>query len=633
MRLPRGVAPRAGARLEPTRVLRWIYAGRVAVALGVYGAAVFIGQPWGSDGLTDPVTREVAIGALVAALLLTPLSWLYSHRRERPPGTLFLGAQALLDVVLVTGIVHLTGGSESVLAPILYIALVSGYALLLPLALALLVALFTGVAYLFDLWLAYPELLDTTVLAQVVIFTVVALVSGAIGGRLRQVDAKLTDLEGELRRLQLGTSDILRSIGSGVVTLDDGGRVAYLNPAAEELLGIEAAEWLGRDLLAELETRAPAVASAVRSSMATGGPVADQDVEILRNGERRPAAVSTDLLERPGGSPLVTVVLQDMRMARRLEELHLRASRLEAVAELSASLAHEIKNPLASIRSAVEQLAESVGEEAGEPPASSGDGPGAAGDGPGSAGDGTDEDRATLARLIVRETDRLDRLLSEFNDFARVDVIERKPIRVRRLVEDVVALVRQRPEARERAALEVAVEEPLEDLWGDPDLLHRTLFNLVLNAVQLGTRDGRSVRVRVVADALRPEAVPRDVSPGHPVRIRVIDDGPGVAREDLPRIFDPFYTRREGGSGMGLAIAHRAVQAHGGALLVQATPGGGATFVVVLPRRDWRERRELEEVGWAGPREGRSETQTAEAEEMAAASVVAHGDTQEAGRR
>lgn len=560
--------------LTPSRVLRWIYTARMALVVGVYGSALVVGDAWLEIGAVDEDLRLLATIVIVVAVSLTAVSWVHGVGREEEPAEAFLLLQALFDVLLVTGVVHLTGGSRSVLAPVLYIALVSGYALVLPVPLALLVALTTGVAYLADLWLAYPSLLDAAVVAQVGIFTLVALVSGAIGSRLRQVDRKLMDLEGELRRLQLRTSDILRTIGSAVITLDPEGRVAYMNPAAEELLGIAAEERLGRELLSVLEDRAPAVADAVRTSLSTGRPVADQNVEIWRPDaeEQRPAAVTTDLLERPGARPLVTVVLQDMRMARRLEELHLRASRLEAVAELSASLAHEIKNPLASVRSAVEQLAES------------------------SAAAEEEAERATLARLILRETDRLSRLLGEFNDFARVDVIQREPLDVRRLIEEAAELVRQRPEAREGVRIELDVEERLDDLWGDPDLVHRTLFNLILNAVQVGGGD-EEVTVRVVADALRPDLVPREVSLGSPVRIRVMDDGPGISREDLPRIFDPFYTRREGGSGMGLAIAHRAIQAHGGALLVQTAPGEGATFVIVLPRRDWGERKELGEAG------------------------------------
>jgi signal transduction histidine kinase len=132
------------------------------------------------------------------------------------------------------------------------------------------------------------------------------------------------------------------------------------------------------------------------------------------------------------------------------------------------------------------------------------------------------------------------------------------------------------------------MQADMSGLWGDPELLHRTLLNLVLNAVQIGEAD-TTVRVQVIADALRPDLVPSEVALGHPVRIRVIDDGPGIDADDLPRIFDPFYTRRKGGSGLGLSIAHRAVQAHGGALIASSNRGEGATFAMVLPRRTGRD--------------------------------------------
>jgi two-component system sensor histidine kinase PilS (NtrC family) len=270
---------------------------------------------------------------------------------------------------------------------------------------------------------------------------------------------------------------------------------------------------------------------------------------------------STTLLGASGGASYV-FLLQDLRPVRQLEDLRLRTGRLEAVAELSASLAHELKNPLASIRSAVEQLC--------------------------SRSFSTDDDR-TLGRLIVRESDRLDGILSEFSDFARVDVSERRPVDVDALIRDVFETARRHPAAGNRATLESERLDDLDGLWGDPELLHRCLLNLVLNALQVGDPD-EPVRVRVVADALRPDLVPGEISLGNPVRIRVIDDGPGIDPEDLPRIFDPFYTRRPGGSGLGLSIAHRAIQAHGGALLASSVRGEGATFAIVLPRRTGRGR-------------------------------------------
>ncbi len=567
--------PPAGP-LTPERVLYWIYAARLAVCLGVYGTAALATGFWTPGAVTVQGldVRTLSFVGLGAAALFTPVAYWHSHWRDTRPGTVFLFSQAVLDVLLVTGIVHITGGSASVFPPLLYVALVSAYALVLPIAAAELVALGTGLAYVLDIGLAYPEQLDVVVLVQIGIFVFVATASWLIASRLRQIRQELRTLEGELERLQLGTADILRTIEAGVVTLDSDGRVAYLNPAAEEILGIEAEDWLGRDLMPELESRAAEVASLARETLSEGHQVRNRDAEIARaeDGELRPAVVHTALHRKRGAPSSVTLVLQDMRMARQFELLRLRTGRLEAVAELSASLAHEIKNPLASIRSAVEQLAQGAPE---------------------------DGDEGMLSRLIVRETDRLSRLLGEFSDFARVDVVERKPLDAERLIREVIEMVQQRPEAQGgRARFEIDVREPLDDLWGDPDLVHRTLANLVLNAVQVGAEDP-PVTVRVVADILRPDPAARDPSLGAPVRIRVMDDGPGIDPDDLHKIFDPFYTRRQGGSGMGLAIAHRAVQAHGGTLLVSSEPGRGATFAVLLPRRERGEEREVTNGGTA----------------------------------
>lgn len=560
---------------DVSRVLYWIYAGRVTVTLAVYGAALVVGDGWLAGGAWLPgvSVRTVSFVTLAAVALITALSYSYSHfRRVGPPGQGFIGTQAVFDVLLLTGIVHLTGGSESVFPPLLYIVLVSGYALISPLPAGVLIALTTGFAYMLEIALAYPEQLGIGVVLQILIFTIVALVSGLIGGRLREIEHQLSDVESELDRLRIGTSDILRAIDAAVVTLDTEGRAVYLNPAAADLLDLDLDRWIGKRLLDPLDRKAPGVAAAAAETLDSGKAIRTREVEVAGEDDRAlPFSVSTALLEQTGAPRLVTVVLQDLQMARQLEELHLRAIRLGVVAELSASLAHEIKNPLASIRSAVEQLAD-----------------------PGS----DPEDREMLSRLVVREADRLSRLLGEFNDFARVGVAERKPIVIERVIGEAIAMVRQRPESQDRATFEVDIAPALDDLWGDPELVHQMLSNVILNAVQVSDPE-RPVTVRVIADSLKPERVPVELAAGMPVRIRVIDDGPGIAREDIGRIFDPFYTRRQGGSGMGLAIAHRAVQAHGGALLVSSTPGRGATFAIILPRRDWDEREDLERKGWS----------------------------------
>jgi two-component system sensor histidine kinase PilS (NtrC family) len=583
---------RLAAALEPLQILYWIYAARLVISLGVFGAALLVSQEfgWQSESFIGGEGTAIAIVGLAAAALLTPLAYFWSHRRRIRPGILFMISQAALDIFVVNAVVHITGGYTSPFVS-LFIALAAAYALILPLPAALLVALGTGIVYLLDNLVSAPDgPMASLLVVQVAMFTLVAVVTSLMAVRLRTVRDQLGSVEGELRRLALDTADVLRIIPSGVVTVDNQAKLVYQNLAASELLGLDVARTLGHDVVPVFERRAPELARAVDETVRHGRRITNREVEIQapsidgfelpfesrREGDGREASTaevpsaaplvpisvsSTTLLGASGGASYV-FLLQDLRPVRQLEDLRLRTGRLEAVAELSASLAHELKNPLASIRSAVEQL---CGRQL------------------------TSEDDRILGRLIVRESDRLDGILSEFSDFARVDVSERKPIDVDGLIRNVLETARRHPAAEGRATLESEKLDELEGLWGDPELLHRCLLNLVLNALQVGNHEDR-VRIRVIADALRPDMVPGEISLGNPVRIRVIDDGPGIAAEDLPRIFDPFYTRRPGGSGLGLSIAHRAVQAHGGALLASSIVGEGATFAMVLPRRAGRGR-------------------------------------------
>jgi two-component system sensor histidine kinase PilS (NtrC family) len=579
---------RLAAALEPQQILYWIYAARLVIALGVFGAALLVSQEfgWRTEAFIVGEGTAIAVAGLAAAALLTPIAYYWSHGRRVRPSMPFLISQAALDVFVVNAVVHITGGYASPFVS-LFIALAAAYALILPLPAALLVALGTGLVYLVDNLVVAPEgAIPALLVVQVVMFTLVAVVTSLIAVRLRLVRDQLGNVEGELRRLALDTADVLRIIPSGVITVDDQAKLVYQNLAASELLGIDVARTLGHDVVPVFERRAPELARAIDETVRRGRRIVNREIEVqsptidakeadsVESEQKDPAdprgkavpvvpvsVSSTTLLGAAGGASYV-FLLQDLRPVRQLEDLRLRTGRLEAVAELSASLAHELKNPLASIRSAVEQL---CGREFAT------------------------EDDQILGRLIVRESDRLDGILREFSDFARVDVTERRPIDVDLLIRDVFETARRHPAADGRASLESERLDDLEGLWGDPELLHRCLLNLVLNALQVGD-PMESVRVRVIADALRPDLVPGEISLGNPVRIRVIDDGPGIDEEDLPRIFDPFYTRRPGGSGLGLSIAHRAIQAHGGALLASSVRGEGATFAIVLPRRTGRGR-------------------------------------------
>jgi two-component system sensor histidine kinase PilS (NtrC family) len=252
----------------------------------------------------------------------------------------------------------------------------------------------------------------------------------------------------------------------------------------------------------------------------------------------------------------VTAIFQDITDLERIEALNRRTERLEAVAELSASLAHEIKNPLASIRSAVEQLTR----------------PGATGGGLAS------EDRSLLQRLVLTESDRLSRLLSEFLEFSALRRGPAEQVDLAAVVRDAVALVRQQADG---VTVGCAGLDHARVIPGDGDLLHRAVFNLILNAVQFAGKGGE---VRVELDRVSPSDAP-GLEGREPVRLVVSDSGPGVDPGSMSRIFDPFFTTRPGGTGLGLAVVHRAVVAHEGAVFVDRASSGGAEFSIVLPGR------------------------------------------------
>jgi two-component system, NtrC family, sensor histidine kinase PilS len=539
------------ARLPPARrVLTAMYAGRLVLALGVFFGIIPV-------RVTPVAISASAAAAILGATIAVTLAaaW-YSHRRVATPGPAFLYGQIVYDTLLVTTVVHLTGGAESPFAP-LYILVICAAAILLPLPGGLLIGLFASTVYFADIMLGRHSAVSTAVLLQIVLFTVVALVTGYLGDRLRRTGAALGEVETELHLLRLDTGDILSSISTGILTVDGGGRLVYINPAAGELLHLAATEWLGRPILEELDRLAPGLGSVIARSADTRKAIRRFETDELPD-IPFVLGVSTTLMDRPGETrPPVTVIFQDITEKKRAEALRRRAERLEAVAELSASLAHEIKNPLASIRSAAEQLA---------------------------SDDVDADDRAVLGRLVVRESNRLSRLLTEFIDFARVKVVAPEPVRLAEVVREVVLVVRAHPDAAGRS-IEVAcgADDAALVVRGAPDLMHRALLNLVLNAAQWAGPGGR-VRVAldtVYSDILSPELGVSDI-----VRVGVADSGPGIPADALDLVFDPFFTLRPGGTGLGLALVQRAVEAHGGVIFVDNAPSAdvpGAAFTMYLP--------------------------------------------------
>jgi two-component system sensor histidine kinase PilS (NtrC family) len=337
--------------------------------------------------------------------------------------------------------------------------------------------------------------------------------------------------------------------------VDDHGQLLYANPSASALLDTPLEGLIGTPVLDRIRQIAPPVADAVDQHIGERRANVRSEGAITRDGRMIPLGITTTAvsgdLRQVGGA--TTVIFQDISDEKRVEALRLRAQRLEAVAELSASLAHEIKNPLASIRSAVEQISQRPGANA---------------------------DERTLGDLIVRESDRLSRLLSEFLDFARVQAARRELMDLCDVVRGATTLAATHPDRGEGIELSVDLPELPAMIEGDEDLMHRAVFNLVLNAFQASNANARvEVTVRRLPPAEQPSGLPFR---GDAYALEVRDEGGGIPSEIQDRLFEPFATTKPGGSGLGLAVVHRAIEAHRGVILVDSDRAG-TRFTVLLP--------------------------------------------------
>src|SRR5437660_2346372 len=438
-----------GSAIPTSReLLRFIYVGRMCLAIAIYVTAAL------KVRVAAPLDILVTSFMLITAAAVTLASYWHTHFRGRVPGPTFLYLQALFDVLLITAAVHMTGGADSDLAS-LYVILVAVTALLMPPANAGLVTLFAGLVYFADVFWGHSGV-SAGIWIQLSVFALVAVVIGYVASRVNVLGRREEALTAEVRQVQLEADDVLRNIRTGVITVDADGHLLYANPASEEILGFKAREWLGRSVMPEFARLAPEFWAAVTSTARRGVRLMRVEATVHRPDHSFPIGVTTTTLDGPvGARPRVSAIFTDISDSKRLQELHLRAERLEAVAELSSSLAHEIKNPLASIRSSVEQLGKSTR---------------------------ANPDETFLANLIVRESDRLSRLLSEFLDFSRVRVTECRPMDLHAVAEAAIRLVRQHPDCA--AGVKITLEGGSTPMEGDEDLLHRVVSNLVLNAVQ-----------------------------------------------------------------------------------------------------------------------------------------------------
>jgi two-component system sensor histidine kinase PilS (NtrC family) len=519
--------PELRVRLTWLSIFRTI---ATSLLLAVFALRLLASSP------TRELSREDSLAflgiGLVYVLSLVYGLWLRRGRVGRTAAVV----QVVGDILIASGLVAATGAADSPFS-ITYSLAVIAASILLSQRGAFVTAAACSGAYAAIIAMhvmrlgAHPPTamvvrfgfnLASNVLAQFLI----AALAGFLSRQLLAAGGRLSASQADLRRLSTLHEQILDSTPSGLLTCEEDGRITFINRAALSILGME--ENAARAMrVQELLPGLPGLERVPRSEL---------KVETSRGA--RILGLTLAPLEGTGRAARL-IVFQDLTALRRAEDELRRADRLAALGTMAAQLAHEIRNPLAAMRGSAQLLAQDV---QGDPGVS------------------------RLTAILLRESDRLSRLVEEFLRFARPPKPVLRPVGLELLVGETMEMVQTDPLSH-GAKLELELQPVTATV--DPDQVRQVLLNLVRNAFEAAGPGGR-VRVSLASE-------------GQMARLSVWDSAGAIPESHLGRIFEPFFTTRSGGTGLGLATAYSIVRAHEGRIQVSSTPAAGTEFMVELP--------------------------------------------------
>jgi len=357
-------------------------------------------------------------------------------------------------------------------------------------------------------------------------------------------DLEKASRENEQRRAYIET--VLRNVGTGVVSMDLAGRINTFNRAAEKMFNVRGEDILGRHYTKVLTQEHAALLERILADLGReGGNRVRREFPVAVQGKPLLLFITASVMEEPAGRGIGTVlVIEDMTML-------VNAQRKAAWSEAAKRIAHEIKNPLTPIKLSAERmrrkLAGSLDGEEGKVLI-----------------DGTDS--------IMREVDAMRNLVDEFSRFARLPVLKPVPGKINAVVQEAAALFQG--EREKGAEIRLSLADDLPRISFDAEQIRRVIINLLDNALKAIQDRGPEGVVTVSTMYLEQDGL---------VALAVSDNGSGIPEDLLDRIFDPYFSTREGGIGLGLAISQRIIEEHGGTIECTSSPGEGTVFTLRLP--------------------------------------------------
>jgi two-component system, NtrC family, sensor histidine kinase PilS len=469
-------------------------------------------------------------------------------------------AQIIWDLLLVTLLLLFTGGISSPYS-FLYMLSIINASVLLARREAIYTASLCGILYGAILDFQFYGRLAVLGLSQVpaqqygashifynifvniLSFYLTAFLTGYLAERLKKSESALQEKAIDYEELERLNSSIVSNIDSGLLTLTTEGKIRVYNSYAAELTGITQEEAYDRPLVEVIEgfrSFADKIMTFSRGEIEYRSGTGNQMIFGFK---------SVPFTDKEGNPIGVIIDFQDLTQFKRLQEELKKADRLAAIGELSARIAHEIRNPLASISGSVQLIAQ---------------------------GERVDVADRKLLKIILRETERLDGLIRDFLAYARPSQPEKLPVNLNQMILDLISLLETDPRFRE-----VVIHNNCPDgltVYVDRDQMRQVFWNLFLNAAE-AMQSGGMIKINAVLLSGGEEG---KIS-NEKVKIVVADDGVGMTLQDVQKVFEPFFTTKPSGTGLGLATVYRIIESHGGTIMVESSCNSGTTFTMYLP--------------------------------------------------
>lgn len=479
----------------------------------------------------------------------------------------FAYIQLLIDTIFITAIIYTTGGIESIFSFLYQLNIIAG-AILLYRRGGLIIASLSSILYGAFLDLSYYGFINPLgyyypyaseyqvseifymILVNVAAFYLVAILSSFLSEQIRRSRAELKARQKDLADLEILKDNIIQSISSGLIALDEHNRIIAFNKGAEEIFRVNSRDAVQRDVSEVIPFVVPylkAESPNKVSQLAYRGED-NQRFDLLLN--------VSPLKGQGGDTKGELLIFQD---TTRLMEMEREVKRMEALAmlgELAAGVAHEIRNPLASISGSIQVLNDSLSK-------------------------GQAHINKRLMEIVLREVDRLNHLVSDFLQFARPQRSEVEEFDLNTLIKETLYLFQTSQKWPQKLEVETNFQKNPLKITSDPQQLKQVLWNVFMNACE-AMPDGGTVRV----SAERGPGFHGCSEAKRAVSIKVEDTGPGIDPSVIEEMFKPFSTAKRDGSGLGLAIVKKIVENLGGEVSGYNLHGGGAAISIILPPRE-----------------------------------------------